>query len=95
MASTSSSLSLVPHNRKAQVRALRCCFRSFGRPGLHFAACYPQATSSLSRPSFQLQYKFGPWPIAASEVFVRTELSFAFVNLKPLVPGGCGAVWWL
>lgn len=34
-----------------------------------------------------MQYKFGPWPINASEVFVRTELSYAFVNLKPLVPG--------
>ncbi|KAI8476527.1 MAG: HIT-like domain-containing protein [Monoraphidium minutum] len=31
--------------------------------------------------------KFGPWPIHGSEVFARTRLSFAFVNLKPLVPG--------
>lgn len=33
-------------------------------------------------------FRFGPWPIGADEVFYRTELSFAFVNLKPLVPGG-------
>jgi len=32
-------------------------------------------------------FRFGPWPIGADEVFYRTELSFAFVNLKPLVPG--------
>lgn len=32
-------------------------------------------------------YLFGPWPIAASEVFVTSPLSFAFVNLKPVVPG--------
>ncbi len=30
---------------------------------------------------------FGPWPIASSEVFATSELSFAFVNLKPIVPG--------
>jgi diadenosine tetraphosphate (Ap4A) HIT family hydrolase len=31
--------------------------------------------------------KFGPWSIAPSEVFASTPLSFAFVNLKPVVPG--------
>lgn len=30
---------------------------------------------------------FGPWPIAPSEIFATSELSFAFVNLKPIVPG--------
>lgn len=33
------------------------------------------------------QYEFGPYPINASEVFAKTQLSFAFVNLKPIVPG--------
>lgn len=32
-------------------------------------------------------YLFGPWTIHASEVFVTSPLSFAFVNLKPVVPG--------
>ncbi|XP_039132664.1 bifunctional bis(5'-adenosyl)-triphosphatase/adenylylsulfatase FHIT [Dioscorea cayenensis subsp. rotundata] len=32
-------------------------------------------------------YKFGPYKISGSEVFFRTELSFAFVNLRPVVPG--------
>eukprot|EP00197_Chlamydomonas_leiostraca_P006904 CAMPEP_0202882574 /NCGR_PEP_ID=MMETSP1391-20130828/38184_1 /ASSEMBLY_ACC=CAM_ASM_000867 /TAXON_ID=1034604 /ORGANISM="Chlamydomonas leiostraca, Strain SAG 11-49" /LENGTH=146 /DNA_ID=CAMNT_0049565457 /DNA_START=79 /DNA_END=516 /DNA_ORIENTATION=+ len=31
--------------------------------------------------------KFGPWDIRGSEVFAQTALSFAFVNLKPVVPG--------
>eukprot|EP00270_Netrium_digitus_P004484 TRINITY_DN1560_c0_g1_i1.p1 TRINITY_DN1560_c0_g1~~TRINITY_DN1560_c0_g1_i1.p1 ORF type:complete len:284 (-),score=48.00 TRINITY_DN1560_c0_g1_i1:96-947(-) len=30
---------------------------------------------------------FGPWPVAASEVFYSTDLSLAIVNLKPVVPG--------
>jgi bis(5'-adenosyl)-triphosphatase len=34
-----------------------------------------------------LQYLFGPWPISADEVFAKTQLSYAFVNLKPIVPG--------
>ena len=31
--------------------------------------------------------KFGPWDIDEAEIFTETELSFAFVNLKPVVPG--------
>lgn len=30
---------------------------------------------------------FGPWTIGASEIFAETPKSFAFVNLKPVVPG--------
>lgn len=32
-------------------------------------------------------YSFGPWPINSSEIFATSPLSFAFVNLKPVVPG--------
>lgn len=32
-------------------------------------------------------FRFGLWPVHASEVFVTSNLSFAFVNLKPIVPG--------
>lgn len=32
-------------------------------------------------------YTFGKWPIAASEVFAASKHAFAFVNLKPIVPG--------
>jgi diadenosine tetraphosphate (Ap4A) HIT family hydrolase len=32
-------------------------------------------------------YAFGPWTIRASEVFASSPLSFASVNLKPVVPG--------
>ncbi|KXZ48989.1 hypothetical protein GPECTOR_24g279 [Gonium pectorale] len=34
-----------------------------------------------------LVYKFGPHPIPGSHVFALTELSYGFVNLKPVVPG--------
>ena len=33
------------------------------------------------------EYNFGKWPIAESEVFATSKFAFAFVNLKPLVPG--------
>ncbi|CAD7696194.1 unnamed protein product [Ostreobium quekettii] len=33
------------------------------------------------------QFKFGQWPIDRSQVFLTTDLSYAFVNLKPVVPG--------
>ena len=33
------------------------------------------------------QYKFGPYKIDAREVFHATDLSYAMVNLRPLLPG--------
>jgi hypothetical protein len=33
------------------------------------------------------QYKFGPYKIDAREVFHSTPLSYAMVNLRPLLPG--------
>lgn len=30
---------------------------------------------------------FGPWTVHGSEVFCESDLSYAFVNLKPVVPG--------
>lgn len=39
-------------------------------------------------PSPFPQYSFGPHPIPGSHVFALTPLSYAFVNLKPVVPGG-------
>eukprot|EP00199_Chlamydomonas_sp_CCMP681_P003099 CAMPEP_0119105556 /NCGR_PEP_ID=MMETSP1180-20130426/3483_1 /TAXON_ID=3052 ORGANISM="Chlamydomonas cf sp, Strain CCMP681" /NCGR_SAMPLE_ID=MMETSP1180 /ASSEMBLY_ACC=CAM_ASM_000741 /LENGTH=179 /DNA_ID=CAMNT_0007090631 /DNA_START=164 /DNA_END=703 /DNA_ORIENTATION=- len=32
-------------------------------------------------------YFFGPWKIGAHEIFAISQTSFAFVNLKPVVPG--------
>ncbi|KAI8906900.1 HIT-like domain-containing protein [Gorgonomyces haynaldii] len=32
-------------------------------------------------------FLFGPWKIRNSEIFYCTPLTFAFVNLKPVVPG--------
>ena len=33
-------------------------------------------------------YKFGPYKIDSREVFHATPLSYAMVNLRPLLPGG-------
>lgn len=52
-----------------------------------------RAVSSISFTSTNHQYAmsesymFGPWPIDDGEIFAKTSLSFAFVNLKPIVPG--------
>lgn len=53
-------------------------------------AAAAMATSASATPGGaggEAGFRFGPWPIAADQVFYRTELSVAFVNLKPLVPG--------
>ncbi|PSC73570.1 Bis(5 -adenosyl)-triphosphatase [Micractinium conductrix] len=42
--------------------------------------------SSAASADFK-EYLFGPWKIAAEEVFVASPHCFAFVNLKPVVPG--------
>ena len=41
----------------------------------------------LSYPFGPQDQEFGPHKIHASEIFARTALSYAFVNLKPVVPG--------
>ena len=40
----------------------------------------------LNAAGFQDQ-NFGPFPIRGAEQFAQTQLSFAFVNLKPIVEG--------
>jgi hypothetical protein len=44
---------------------------------------------SSARLLFSLlaSYKFGPYKIDAREVFHATPLSYAMVNLRPLLPG--------
>ncbi|RLN00318.1 hypothetical protein C2845_PM06G15420 [Panicum miliaceum] len=55
----------------------------------------PRAVSSSSSSPFQppppgmeASYKFGPYKIDAREVFHATPLSYAMVNLRPLLPVG-------
>ena len=39
-------------------------------------------------PTFSFQDRlFGPYPVDSSQSFAETHLSFAFVNIKPVVPG--------
>ncbi|XP_047091445.1 bifunctional bis(5'-adenosyl)-triphosphatase/adenylylsulfatase FHIT-like [Lolium rigidum] len=45
----------------------------------------PPKTSEMEEPA--PQYKFGPYKIDAREVFHATALSYAMVNLRPLLPG--------
>lgn len=33
------------------------------------------------------EYSFGPYKIDSKEVFYSTHLSYAMVNLRPLLPG--------
>ncbi|RCV36793.1 hypothetical protein SETIT_8G009900v2 [Setaria italica] len=53
---------------------------------------HPRAVSSSSSPPLQpppgmeASYKFGPYKIDAREVFYATPLSYAMVNLRPLLP---------
>lgn len=49
--------------------------------------CCLTSFNSLPLCSPLQDYSFGPWPIKSSEVFATSPLSFAFVNLKPVVPG--------
>ncbi|KAK3119608.1 hypothetical protein QOZ80_9AG0672780 [Eleusine coracana subsp. coracana] len=51
----------------------------------------PRAASSSSPippppPGMEAPYKFGPYKIDAREVFHATPLSYAMVNLRPLLP---------
>ncbi|TVU27246.1 hypothetical protein EJB05_29843, partial [Eragrostis curvula] len=51
----------------------------------------PRAVSSSSLPpppppEMEASYKFGPYKIDAKEVFHATPLSYAMVNLRPLLP---------
>ncbi|XP_073140671.1 bifunctional bis(5'-adenosyl)-triphosphatase/adenylylsulfatase FHIT [Henckelia pumila] len=49
-----------------------------------------RASSSFLQPPTEMgseSYMFGPYKIDAREVFYSTQLSYALVNLRPLVPG--------
>ncbi|KAF8707015.1 hypothetical protein HU200_030542 [Digitaria exilis] len=53
---------------------------------------HPRIVSSSSSPlqpppGMEVSYKFGPYKIDAREVFHATPLSYAMVNLRPLLPG--------
>ncbi|AQK79121.1 Bifunctional bis(5'-adenosyl)-triphosphatase/adenylylsulfatase FHIT [Zea mays] len=46
----------------------------------------------LPPPVMEASYKFGPYKIDAREVFHATPLSYAMVNLRPLLPATCSCV---
>ncbi|KAL6906017.1 hypothetical protein ACP4OV_003618 [Aristida adscensionis] len=47
----------------------------------------PLPPPSPPPPGMEASYKFGPYKIDAREVFHATPLSYAMVNLRPLLPG--------
>lgn len=57
-----------------------------GRGSGDFFLRFGAFRAHLTTPALP-QYDFGPYQINESEVFAKTLLSIAFVNLKPVVPG--------
>lgn len=72
--------SLQTASRVVVVRKVAACLHSV--PGLSLCRAMAASVVSDHKP-----FKFGPHTIRGSEVFLTTHLSFAFVNLKPVVPG--------
>ncbi|KAL8026962.1 hypothetical protein ABFX02_14G064200 [Erythranthe guttata] len=67
-------------------------FRRRFKPPLSPGVALPRASSSFTHNSDQAEmesesYAFGPYKINPSEVFYSTQLSYALVNLRPLLPG--------
>eukprot|EP00873_Tetraselmis_striata_P034961 jgi/Tetstr1/455225/TSEL_042073.t2 len=89
--------SLCPAFRAHRPRALTSVAGStFPRAAARFAALPPDrprrlatvaSSSNMGDAQATSELSFGPWKIARTEVFKSTELSFAFVNIRPLVPG--------
>lgn len=56
-------------------------------PHPHLAGTWLAAAPKLTPSPLDQAYQFGPIKLSSSQVFLRTQLSYAFVNLKPIVPG--------
>ncbi|XP_076884528.1 bifunctional bis(5'-adenosyl)-triphosphatase/adenylylsulfatase FHIT-like [Bidens hawaiensis] len=69
------------------------CRRYFGRCHLlsvvppSYSARLQIAKAASSSSSTQMDYKFGAYKIDPKEVFYSTHLSYALVNLRPVLPG--------
>ncbi|XP_039009336.1 bifunctional bis(5'-adenosyl)-triphosphatase/adenylylsulfatase FHIT-like isoform X1 [Hibiscus syriacus] len=62
----------------------RCCSISFSTRGFQTTSFSAAASSAKMSTEF---YTFGPYKIDPKEVFFSTPLSYAMVNLRPVVPG--------
>ncbi|XP_058075221.1 bifunctional bis(5'-adenosyl)-triphosphatase/adenylylsulfatase FHIT isoform X2 [Magnolia sinica] len=58
----------------------------FSNPSSHFSCRYA-SSSSINLKMESEFYTFGPYKINQKEVFYSTALSYALVNLKPVIPG--------
>ncbi|GLC72496.1 hypothetical protein PLESTF_001253800 [Pleodorina starrii] len=71
-------------------QSMRLAFGSQFRNSATFRAPRLQARrlqTTFAKMDDSISYKFGPHTIPGSHVFVLSDLSFGFVNLKPVVPG--------
>jgi hypothetical protein len=69
--------------------------RRYGAHAPHHLYMYGWCMQSARPLMATLQaYTFGKWPISETEVFATSALAFAFVNLKPLVPGELHRSFW-
>lgn len=59
-----------------------CCLSSVTKDLLNFDQCIDPTVRC-----------FGPFRVLFSQVFFESALSFALVNLKPIVPGSCYEIY--
>uniref|UniRef100_A0A453HPB3 Uncharacterized protein n=1 Tax=Aegilops tauschii subsp. strangulata TaxID=200361 RepID=A0A453HPB3_AEGTS len=87
-----SALSRSPQSPRRR-GLLAACVR-FRPSVLRLLLVFPAPTSALpSRMEEPLRYKFGPYKIDAREVFHATPLTYAMVNLRPLLPGSLDSLF--
>ncbi|KAG5567128.1 hypothetical protein RHGRI_002633 [Rhododendron griersonianum] len=61
---------------------------SNNKSALNHHSVIARASSTYTRSKMESEhYMFGPYKISFKEVFYSTDLSFAMVNLRPVVPG--------
>ncbi|MCL7035023.1 hypothetical protein MKW94_011728 [Papaver nudicaule] len=69
-------------NPKPNFHSCNRILRSSSSSSSSSSVKFPKAMASAEE-----NYMFGPYKIHLNEVFYSTKLSFAMVNLRPLLPG--------
>uniref|UniRef100_A0A2P2K447 Bis5'-adenosyl-triphosphatase n=1 Tax=Rhizophora mucronata TaxID=61149 RepID=A0A2P2K447_RHIMU len=81
-------LAIAQASRHAHGRLpIRCCSSREFRPRSTIATTGDSAVERGQMSSDGNYYGFGPYRIDSKEVFYLTNLSFAMVNLRPILPG--------
>ncbi|XP_057247636.1 bifunctional bis(5'-adenosyl)-triphosphatase/adenylylsulfatase FHIT [Beta vulgaris subsp. vulgaris] len=77
---------LTPITRSSSLQSMRCSSITM----IFASSRGPQAFSTMFTRSCKMElepFTFGPYKIDSKEVFYSTNLSYAMVNLRPLLPG--------